>query len=111
EAPGPTLIHDRTVFVATPVCPSAGESPDGADVGQPVEVDADAELFVEFVSGVVDETLAVLVIVVVGPDCTVYVACTLSVCPTFMLPRVHGNDEHAPVAETNVNREGVGSLS
>jgi hypothetical protein len=81
----------------------------GAVDGQVVNVVADAELFPKFGSGVGELTVAVLV-TVPDPD-TEYVACTLWLCPALRLPIEQGNELHAPLAETNVRPDGVGSLS
>src|SRR5260370_37534432 len=106
-----TLLHEKLPFVGTFVAPSAGERLLGAAVGQPRTVVADAELLLPIESGVVDDTLAVLTTAVEGPGVTVYVACVVAVWPGFMFPSEQGNEEHAPVATTNVRRAGVGSLS
>ena len=97
-------------FVEMFVAPDEGRSEPGA-VGQPTAVDADELLFAEFGSVLVDVTVAVFVIVAFGPAETLYVALMVLFVPAVIVPMLHGSDEHAPVAETNVRRAGGVSLT
>lgn len=105
-----TEFQDSIPLVPTLLVPSAGEAV-SVPLGQPVTVLADAELFAALKSKVVAETVAVFVTVVVGPDKTVYVALTVADDPAVIVPSEQGNDEQAPVAETKLRRDGVGSVS
>ena len=70
----PTSLHERVPFTAALLKPFAGLTLVGADVGQPVDVDAEPELLLEFESGFVELALAVLTMVTAGPGRTMYVA-------------------------------------
>src|SRR5581483_518620 len=66
--------------------------------------------FAEFGSMVAELAVALLLMVVLGPGCTVYVAETIFEVPTVMLPSEQGKLEHPPPATpVRARRGGVGS--
>jgi len=75
-------------------------------------VDAVAELFAEFGSADVEDTVAVLVTVPANVEATVYVLVMVTVAPEFIVPMLHGNAVvQPPVFDTNVRLAGVTSAT
>lgn len=96
--------------VTTPM-PTGESGVGGCDV-QPTTVVAEAVLLLGVESFAV-ETVAVLTICVpeARSPLTVYVVVTYALRPADRFETVHGKAEHAPVTETSVRPDGVGSVS